>query len=766
MKRIARTTALLPLLLLPNLSALAADTATSPDSAQPDPFAFFGQEPLPLNLSHSLDYSGYFEWGLGLTSSDNTRFGRYSGRDNNGVTGIFNLDLRQWQPRQQGTGYWQLNARNLGLDSRDASVTWGVVGNYRVRLWYDEQTRHGDKDGQTPFLGVGGSYLWLPANWVTASTTAGMTALPGDLRTFEQKLQRETFGIAFRHRLSQPWTLLTSASRQEKNGLASAGAAFYLDASNPHAVILPLNIDSVTDDVHVAARYGDDTGNLELGYLFSRFNNQNPLQEWQNPYSTRYGAAVDYPNGIGGLSESPDNQMQQIRLSGNYRFRPTLMGQLDMAFAQATQDQRFSPYTVNPGITVTTALPRSSLNGEVNTTVLNASLISSAWRDLILTAKYRYEDRDNRSPRDGYLYVRGDSGDQFATQYTIYNRPTSTRKNTVSLEGRYRFPRGTRLGLGYQFQQIDRYNTSVNRTREDTLNASLRLHPWLSTSARFELIYGDRAASTYNWDQAYYALMDAAMISMTPATQRYNNHPLLSQYFLANRQRWQGKASFNYVQNERWQHNLDLQWTADDYDKTVLGLTEENHANATFSSSYMPRQSLTLTAYYSFDQYDASQRGRAFRGGLEKNAFVVIPPYPQASDPGRDWVTKPTDVYHSLGLHGKWIAVQDKLDFDLDYSFTRTHGQQHFETFGASDLLGVNLPDNSSRLHHLNANANWYVRRNVTLKFNYQYYRYVETTWARNGVTPDTLANVLWTGVSDANEVVNFVGVSMLCYVP
>ncbi len=175
---------------------------------------------------------------------------------------------------------------------------------------------------------------------------------------------------------------------------------------------------------------------------------------------------------------------------------------------------------------------------------------------------------------------------------------------------------------------------------------------------------------------------------------------------------------------------------------------------------------LTLIAYYSFDQYSAEQRGRAFSGGIEKNAFVSIPPLPQASDPGRDWQAEPDDRVNSLGLNLNWRIRQDLLDLDLDYSFADSQGEQHFTTYGASDLQGIALPDNSSRLHHLNAVTNWYVRRDVTLKFNYQYFRYRESTWANDGVTADTLAKVLGTGASDHNETVNFFGFSLLVYLP
>ena len=49
---------------------------------------------------------------------------------------------------------------------------------------------------------------------------------------------------------------------------------------------------------------------------------------------------------------------------------------LDVSYGWMLQDQTFLPYTVNPGLTVTNPLPRNSLDGEINTTLVNLRLTS------------------------------------------------------------------------------------------------------------------------------------------------------------------------------------------------------------------------------------------------------------------------------------------------------------------------------------------------------------------------------------------------------
>lgn len=740
--------------------------AFTPVDGVTDPFAFFLAEPLPLPVSHTLNQSGYVEWGAGVTSDDNVHFGRDSGRDDDGLDVVISLDLQLWEPDDDGAAYWGVRARDIGLDNNAASVWWGRVRDYRVQIDYQQSAWFDAKHLVTPFRGIGSSFLWLPADWVAGSTTGAMANLDEALLSYDEETERDSLGLRFRKRFDERWSLDASAHRDNKSGIETAGAAFYLDASNGHAVILPLPVDSTTDALKVAANYGGDGGSMQLGYSYSRFDDHENYLRWENPYSGNAGAGFDYPDGVGSLGQAPDNQAQQLRVTGHYQLQPSLLAQVDVAYQHATQDQSFEPYSVNPAATIIKGLPRDSLDGEVNTTTLNAALISTAIDRLTVHARYRYEDRDNQTPRDGYLYVRGDSGVQPAAAFTVYNRPTSTTRNTLHLEGTYRLPSSARWSLGYQYEEISRYNMAVNRTREDRLDTTLKITLHENVFGRLYVAWLDRAASTYRWDQSYYALLDPALINATPETQRYNNHPLLSQYFLANRERLQTTINLNWVQSAQWQHNLDVAWTADDYDESELGLLEEHHLNTTLSSSFMPVAPLVMTAYYSLDSYDASQRGRTFNGGLEKNAFVTVAPFPQASDPQRDWEAEPRDTVHSLGINIDWAVRKDLIETELDYRFTATRSEQSLTTFGAEDLLGVDLPDNSSRLHHVNAVAQWHARRDLTIKFNYQYYRYRETTWSNEGVLVDTLDKVLGAGDTDSNETVNFLGLSLRLYLP
>ena len=116
-----------------------------------------------------------------------------------------------------------------------------------------------------------------------------------------------------------------------------------------------------------------------------------------------------------------------------------------------TQNEAFLPYTINPGLT-TTGLPRTSLNGVVATTFLNARLATRPMRNLSLSASLRFEDRDNRTPQSEYIYIGGDSqlqpqpgsnSDRIRT-----NLPRSRRHEQLVLDADYRLTSSSAVKLG------------------------------------------------------------------------------------------------------------------------------------------------------------------------------------------------------------------------------------------------------------------------------------------------------------------------------
>jgi len=729
-----------------------------------DPYGELARETRPLATRWEVDYSGEVEAGAGYVSQDNFMFGQYNGLYEQGGVFIGNVAWRGWHG--DGPRYFDVEARDLGLETRRGLLEWGSAGRFRLGLLFDNQIQIKNNDSRTPFLGVGSSDLTLPSNWQSGANTSDWTTLDGSLRGFDRELKRHTYGLQFDSAIGGGWSLKAALTTEHKEGTTDTGGAIYIDASNPHAVLLPQPIDQRTTQFDLAFDYAGEASQWNIAYYFSHFDNQEDTLTWQNPYDANYDAVaatsgVDFPNGYGGLAVAPDNQFHRLRLGGSSRFAPRWMLQLDGSYGRAFQDDQFPDYTVNRLLAVNQPVPRTSLDATMDTATLNGALLFSATRKLNLEARYRLYDRQNDSPRDGYLYVRGDGGDQPAdTRYSNYNAPHDTRKQRGSLEASYRLPKRNKVILEYAYERVDRRNASVEHTDENIFSAQFNTSAWQPLNARFELQYSDLAADTYQWDQSYYARFDADLINETPDTQRYTNHPLLSQYHLANRERLLGKVDLNYLLAQDWSLALNMLWRRDDFDESTLGLTDEYWDSYILSANYRATETVNLTGYLNYNRYKASQTSRNFRGGAEKNAFVTTGPFPQASDPGQNWDVDTDDTVGAIGVALQWQAME-RLNFDFDYSYVDTKGENSFKSFGASTTATEPLPDRRTRQHQLSVQGSWHLRDNLALNLDYRYWHFASDNWAIDGVEANTIDKVLTFGEDSADENVNYLGLSV-----
>lgn len=735
------------------LLATACMAATAA-SAQ-DRFAGLLEETRPLATRWQTDYRGLLELGLGYTSADNFMAGQYNGLQEQGATVLGNLD---WRSFAGAESYCQASLSDLGLDTREGKLRWGIPGKLRLSAGFDHQLQVRNNSGATPF--VGDTALSLPADWVSGLTTGSWTALPDSLQRFDRELERNNYHLALDSRLSDSWQLGSSLRYGTRKGTGDVGGAIYIDAASGDAVLLPAPVDHRTLEADASLGYSGERLHLQGSLAWSDFDNRDDALRWQNPYSS-FSPRVRYPAGEGALALAPDNSQSSARLSGHYLFTPRLRLHFDGSYAVAEQNQSLLPYSANPALVTLQPPPRDSFDGEVATTHSRARLQWQPRPKLDVQLSYRLRDRDYSAPRDGYRYIPGDGGDQSRPELTVYNRSHDLLSQTVELEAGYRLPLRGKLTLGYAWEEIERRNAATEDTAEDRYSLEYRIQPWQSLGAKLALTWADRAADTYLWDQSFYALLDSDLINATPDSQRYSNHPLLSQYYLANREQQQMKLDLNFLPDPRWSLNLNLLWREDDFDKSVLGVTETQMQSLQLAASYLPHASLQLHLHADLDRYEADQGSRAFSGGQEKNAFANAAPLPQASDPARNWFLANRDDSLVLGGQLQW-QPQERLEFELDYRFVDTRAQQDFSPVAAPDLDPANLPTVATRLHQFDASGLWHWQEAVSFRLQYRYYRYQSDDWAWSGVAANTIDKVLTFGQRNPNETVHYVGLSVL----
>ena len=730
---------------------LAASTglAQTEETEQEQPYRPLQVTALPINSITFSDYQGAVQLGAAYTSDDNFMFGQYNGLQEKGATLIGNL---RWQDFS-GESNWRVTLSDLGLDTREGLVSWRAGNGFQLNLGFDSQQQVRNNSGETPFRGSG--TLSLPENWETGSTTGDFTQLEAALYQFDREITRDKLFASINTRLNDNWQLDGGLSYEQKEGTSDIAGAMYGDACCADAAFLPMDIDYRTAEVDLGLNYASDKLNMEGRLEYSDFDNKDDILIWQNPYRSRY------PDSMGGMSLAPDNEHWLGRLTGQYIITPTARLQFDGSYGITSQDQDYLDYSVNPSAVITEPLPRESFDGEAQTGTLNATLWLRPLKQLDFEAFFKGRERDYDNPRDGYRYIRGDGLSQPRQALTVYNTSHHYQSQIVGLEAKWRLPKRNRLTFEYAYENEERENAAVEETKEDRFIAGWRSQFFDGFSANMELGYANRSADTYNWDQRYYALLDVELINATPDSRRYINHPELSQYHLANRERSHGKLDLTWLPASQWMLNFNMLLQADDYDKSYLGLRDAAWERYHLSASYTPGKAVTATVYGGFDRYETEQMGRAFRGGAEKNAFEIYYPLPQASDPSRDWRLDASDSAITLGANINW-QLNEKLLIEADYSYVDTEADQDFRTYGAADLAPEDLPTVETTLHHLTASGTWQMREDLSLKLEYQYYDYESNDWALQGVAADSIDNVLTFGAQNPDEDIHYVGVSAI----
>jgi hypothetical protein len=211
-------------------------------------------------------YESNVEVGALSASGANAYFGRYTGIDHPGTYADVGAS---GQLRSDDGSYANYDLEQLGLASREGYVEGGREGKYDLRVSYDGQPARLYDTAVTPYQ-ASGTNLGLPAGWIAAGGTAGMSALGSSLASAPIETDRRTVALLGRFFASPGWTLFGEFRRQEKVGTELTSASFLTEA-----VQLSQPVDYVTDSFEGGVAWSGRIASLRVSYLGSWFEDDN-----------------------------------------------------------------------------------------------------------------------------------------------------------------------------------------------------------------------------------------------------------------------------------------------------------------------------------------------------------------------------------------------------------------------------------------------------------------------------------------------------------
>jgi MtrB/PioB family decaheme-associated outer membrane protein len=688
--------------LTPLAAAIAAVFAAAPVAANPAGVDTSGWkcEQCPFYG----EYEAEVEAGAIYIDEDSARFGRYNGLDEKGT--YADVSARGGQRRESGT-YYDYELIDLGLDTREGRLTVGREGVLEATLHYDEIPYNAWDTTATPYVQTAKDTLSLPAGWVRAGSTAGMSALGSTIRPVTIGTDRSSLGLGLSWLARSNVEVYADARREEIEGNRRSPVVFLGQIAE-----LPEPVDASHDQFEVGAVYRFARGYARLSWYLSKYDNSLDGFLFENAYLS---AAPDTV--FGRKAQAPDNDANLLAIDGNFLL-PWWDGVLSYRLADGRyeQDATLLPISTSAALTGGATLPRADLDGRVDTAHYRANLSLKPHSRVRLRGNYRFDERDDRTDPFTVTYVETDSfpGGTATTQRFGYER---TRFEGLA-EGRvldWLF-----VAVGGSDDEVERSNQETSKTTETSTWGRARLKP--HPTVEFAATYGEARIESGEY--------------VTRPDQPPEN-PLLRKYNLTNRDRdfiegrvtWSpGKVSFT----------AEATVSEDTYGKSLIGLqtSDDTRYAGTASWAFHERGSVYVTGGY--------QEIESLQAGAEG-----IPPT-------QDWRTRHEDEFLTVGTGIRFDKVLGKVDLTLDYTFARSEGQIATEAV----VGGGPFPQLDTELNSVRIGAGYDVNERLRVNLTYVFEDYDSSDWQLDGVQPTTVRNLLSLGADAYNYRVNGIGLS------
>src|SRR6056297_886005 len=644
-------------------------------------------------------WTGSVLFGGGYISGDFLEFGNYRGLEDQGGFVELGADLIY---RGSDARYIDIYGERLGLDSRTLLIEGGKQGSYRLSLGWDEINYLREDNALTPFLGAGSPNQILPADWVLAGTTDGMTSLEQNLRSVNIGSDRDilTLGIEFGGK--SPWRYRADFERTSRSGNSIRGASFIFRAAE-----LAAPVDYQTTRLDAGIAYVKDRWRLEASYNLSHFENDNQALFWENPFTGIFGAQ------LGQLAEPPDNQFHQFMLTGSWNQSRYLSLAGQVAMGRMTQDDSFVQPTVNLNL-ANPGLPRANLDGEVDTRIVNFRATSNLTRNLRARVQYRYDERDNDSPRDFYTQVITDT---FVTGEVV-NEPYSFDRTSVDASLDYRVFSFLNLTASAERKEMDRTLQEVEETTTDiyAFQAWTNLFERLNVRAEYQREQRDN--------------------DLDPALLGPGVNPDLRRFHYAEKDRDTFRISADYAVLDNLFAGVFAEIADEDFKDVLIGLSDARAESYGIDLSASFPQNVSAHAFVAFERLEADIRGAD-------------------NNDGATWFATQDDEFRNAGfgvnfdeLPGKWARAA------IDLSYAAADGEIAIDK---RSTVSPDFPRLKTRRFTLEASLERVLRENLNLRLGYLVGKLSEDDFFRDNVLPNTVPTLLSLGEQTPDGTVHVV---------
>ena len=378
---------------------------------------------------------------------------------------------------------------------------------------------------------------------------------------------------------------------------------------------------------------------------------------------------------------------------------------------RATQDEGIP---VGPGV-LTSATAPTHLDGRLDTTLLQAGITQRTTNEFSWLASLRHYESDEKTPQHRVVGP--------ACPGCVDSTPLTVKTLSGKLEGTYRFRQGYAVTGGYDYSNQDRnvpvgdfnpagfdnqrYVPWRTEVQENTFRIELRRSLSETLNGRFALSHSKRDGSDYT----------------------RGNEPqvdLINPIHISDRDRNKIKVMVDWTAMQSLTLTFNVDYAQDDYkvsDARPYALIDGTAAAYSIDAAYTINEKWQLTAWYTRDQTEATQRGQrnASTGAGEavKEAHLE-------------------DIGDTLGL-GLRASLTAKIKAGVDFLYSKMVNKypESITLVGAGSVFpvsggvtGAPLPDITNKLMRINLHAVYALQKNASLRFDYIYEQWKTDDWS------------------------------------
>jgi len=616
-------------------------------------------------LAADATVSGTAEIGFRGVAIDNRsgRFDEFQNSDD-GMTSRINLESLV------DGRFLSLQAVSNGDNDESLELQGGAYGQYKYTLYFKEMPHNYSYDNRTFYSGIGTGTLTYNAADVTtvpAAYTPNISTDPGEWNSFDYGIVRENYGAKFGAKFASPFYVNVDLRQEEIRGTkpfaVASGVHGTFTASNfspfGQVVELPEPIDYENTVVKVAGGYSTAKALVELAGTLSTFENKNDLLFWRNPYVTNQ--ELNETNVL-----APDNDYYNISAKTVIKQLPlTSVLAVKLSSSKMESDipllDSLWASTGTPTYNfITLGLNQNRFKGDVTMTNGSLSLSSKPTAKLGSRIFYDYSEKENASSHIEY--------ENLTSTNTVENHLFEYEKQRAGIDLNYKLSKNNKLSGGYEFKTVDRHREDFDTTSDHKLYVKLKNSSLDSMTFKAKLQYLDRSADFVQPDLGG----DASILLYQ---QRYD---------VADKVQTMAKLGVEFYPTDNLDLGLEYRYTLNDYDETILGLTEDSRHEIAADASYRFAGGSLLSGYAAYEMVSRESKARQYNPGESPD-----PAAGTISAGTFNWTQELESDYLDLGVKAELPLVTNKLKLILDYGYQESDGSNDFTTEGAAALQNV-----------------------------------------------------------------------------